>query len=169
MVSKVDIGAKIRLLREGRNLTVGDIAEASEKSVDLVYKWERGEREPGVEELQRIAQRAGVKVAFLFGESENDLPTPRQALDVLTELVETAEAQERQLSQFRAVVRELVGEDSVNWSDAVKSVMGGGAYPSPHSARSGEEKSSDMVGGGRYHGRRERKEKEGRDENDVSG
>lgn len=164
VLSNEEIGEKIRELREAKSLTVNDLAEASGKGTGLIYRWERGEREPGLVELQKLAHRIGVKIAFIFGEAENDLPTPRQALEVLTGLVETAEAQERLLAQFRSVVVELAGEDPENWSDAVKAVMGGGTHPSPHSARSGEEKSYDIAGDGRYHDRRERKEKEGQDE-----
>lgn len=116
LVSNVDIGERMRYLRESKKLSVGDIAEAAGKGVGLVYRWERGEREPGLVEFQKIAQRLGVRLSYLLGETnEESPPTPREALNVLTDLVDQHEKQQAKFVLLRGHARELAGDDPTKW------------------------------------------------------
>jgi len=61
-----ELGAKIRLLRNGLGFTISDLAEKTELSSSLISQVERGVAEPSLSSLRRIAEVLGVPVATLF-------------------------------------------------------------------------------------------------------
>lgn len=115
VVSRAEIGTRLRRLRDVSGVSIGDVAEAAGKGVDLVYRWERGEREPGLEELQKVARLHGVEASHFFADgpvlpSAPSRPTPREALSVLSDLVDQQEEVERlrdQLAEAKAERDEL--------------------------------------------------------------
>lgn len=86
----------------GSSISVGDLAEATGKSVDLVYRWERGEREPGVVELQKVAMRLGIDVTDFFVPPTRNNASPREALLILQGVVERSEALADEIATAKA-------------------------------------------------------------------
>lgn len=65
------IGARIRTLREQKNLTQGDIAKYAKVSIASVSKWEKGQSEPKGENLSYISDILGVSMEYLISGNEN--------------------------------------------------------------------------------------------------
>jgi len=59
-------GNKIRILREARDLTTSEFAEAVGISQTMVSLMERGIKSPSIEVLKRVADYLGCKVDFLL-------------------------------------------------------------------------------------------------------
>lgn len=67
-----ELGAKIRELRTGANLTIKELAESAGLSASLISQVERGVAEPSLTSLRRVADVLDVPVATLFvGGSDN--------------------------------------------------------------------------------------------------
>lgn len=62
------IGRRVRALREGRNLTQEQLAEAIERSVETVGNIERGKTLVALDALERIAQYLQVPISDFFDE-----------------------------------------------------------------------------------------------------
>lgn len=62
-------GALIRALRQQKNLTQRQLADAIGVSDKAVSKWERGRSHPDVETLQRLADALGVELTELLDET----------------------------------------------------------------------------------------------------
>ena len=63
-------GIRLRQLRTARNLSQMDFAKQIGLSKSSVNMYERGEREPGLETLERIADYFNVDMDYLLGKSE---------------------------------------------------------------------------------------------------
>ncbi|MEM8794459.1 MAG: XRE family transcriptional regulator [Pseudomonadota bacterium] len=67
---KHGVGGDIRALRKSRGVTLSDMAETIERSVGWLSQVERGQTEPSIPDLRRIAQMFEVPTSFFF---RNDL------------------------------------------------------------------------------------------------
>jgi class 3 adenylate cyclase len=68
----VDLGKRIRNLREKRWLKQRDIANALQISAQAVSKWERGENAPDIAVLLDLSKLLGVSVDQLLGRGEKE-------------------------------------------------------------------------------------------------
>ncbi len=62
-------GEKLRFLREGRGLTIEELAEISELSVSLIEKFEKTEALPDYEQLERLAAALNITPSCFVEES----------------------------------------------------------------------------------------------------
>ena len=104
------LGSNVRRLRSARGLTQSALADAIERSKDLVSRIERGSSAPSFETLESLAAALDVPVAALFGAEvgfERREPTPvsdlqrlvdglsAEEIGWLTELLRVARARPR--------------------------------------------------------------------------
>lgn len=66
------LGDDIRALRKGRGLTLQALADAVGRSVGWLSQVERGQTEPSVRDLGRVADEFGVAISFFFRSSSRD-------------------------------------------------------------------------------------------------
>ena len=71
----VDLGQRIKRLREQRRLKQSDVANALQISAQAVSKWERGENAPDIAILLDLTKLLGVSVDALLGRAEKDNDT----------------------------------------------------------------------------------------------
>ncbi|WP_129626187.1 cupin domain-containing protein [Candidatus Oscillochloris fontis] len=71
---KVDVGARLRTLREGRQLSIRALAEASGLAVNTLSLIENGKTSPSVSTLQQVAVALSVPITSFF---EPDSPRSR--------------------------------------------------------------------------------------------
>ncbi|WP_206886114.1 LexA family protein [Alicyclobacillus mali (ex Roth et al. 2021)] len=69
-----EFGKRLKYLRRQRDLTQRDIANILKVSVSAVGMYERGEREPTIEMIERLADFFDVSLDYLFGRSNIPLP-----------------------------------------------------------------------------------------------
>ena len=69
-MDKMEVGERIRELREARGMTQNALANAAGVSPTYIYQLERGEKSPTVEYLDHICWGLGVTIKDFFGESE---------------------------------------------------------------------------------------------------
>src|SRR5215216_1328463 len=62
----MNIGDRIRELRASRNLTLRELAERSDLTLNAIGRIERGEREPNVSTLVKLSTGLGVEPGELF-------------------------------------------------------------------------------------------------------
>jgi transcriptional regulator with XRE-family HTH domain len=106
----VMVGARIRILRNHRGMTQGELAGKIGVTFQQVQKYEKGTNRVGASRLSRIAAVLGVSVGELFETSENEsaakspfrLLAERDALRVLTAFSRTTNPRVR-----RAITRLL--------------------------------------------------------------
>ncbi len=75
------IGAKMRLLRESRGLTQGDVAASIGRHQSRVAKWELGQGNPYPADILRLADLFEVSLRFLCDDSDTE---PHQAEDTVS-------------------------------------------------------------------------------------
>jgi transcriptional regulator with XRE-family HTH domain len=73
------VGARIRQLREARNMSARDLAEAASVSPAYLSRLENAKVSPTVATLGRIVQAMGESIASLFGEARGEGPIVREA------------------------------------------------------------------------------------------
>jgi len=121
----VMVGARIRILRNHRGMSQGELAGKIGVTFQQVQKYEKGTNRVGASRLSRIAAVLGVSVGELFESSENEpaaakspfrLLAERDALRVLTAFSRTTDPRVR-----RAIAR-LV-ETVADLQPAVKASM----------------------------------------------
>ncbi|NTW97739.1 MAG: cupin domain-containing protein [Oscillochloris sp.] len=71
---RVDVGGRLRSLREGRQLSIRALAEASGLAVNTLSLIENGKTSPSVSTLQQVAVALGVPITSFF---EPDAPRSR--------------------------------------------------------------------------------------------
>jgi transcriptional regulator with XRE-family HTH domain len=74
---KVQLGQRIRELREGKGLTREQLADAACVSLRAVVQWELGEREPGWFNILALCQALGVDCQA-FAQAPSMLPESRR-------------------------------------------------------------------------------------------
>lgn len=65
--TREDLGARIRDLRDKKNMTQTDLADYAQTTRATVSKWETGDSEPSATQLKIIAESLGVSVDYLLG------------------------------------------------------------------------------------------------------
>lgn len=76
----MDIGAKIRELREGKNLRIKDLASMISCSCSMISQLERGKADPSISMLKKIAAALGVNIVDFFAFSpQHDEVVTREA------------------------------------------------------------------------------------------
>ncbi|MEP0520586.1 MAG: XRE family transcriptional regulator [Hyphomicrobiales bacterium] len=77
------VGDDIRALRKHRNLTLANLADALGRSIGWLSQVERGQNDPSVQDLRKIAQFFEVPISFFF--RNNDAPQSERGLIVRAE------------------------------------------------------------------------------------
>ena len=72
-------GKRIREKRKELRLTQFELAEEIGTDANAISRWERGEINPGMIYLRKIAQALKTSVAFLLGEIAKDFEEPNQS------------------------------------------------------------------------------------------
>lgn len=68
----MDIGKKIKELREARNLNIKKLSELVECTPSLISQLERGKTDPSISMLKKIAEALSVNIVDFFMKSIND-------------------------------------------------------------------------------------------------
>lgn len=76
MDNKNAFGTRLRELRESRGLDREDVAAATKQAPETIARYERGERQPRVDELRILAKLLGTSVGYLSGDEPS--PTPEK-------------------------------------------------------------------------------------------
>lgn len=72
----IKIGAKLKELRSGKQLTQKELAEQLNVSAQAVSRWENDEVEPSLETLGQLTTIFGISMDELFGKAPVEAPTP---------------------------------------------------------------------------------------------
>jgi transcriptional regulator with XRE-family HTH domain len=65
------IAQKIRLMRAKVGLKQAELADRAGFSLQTIGRWERNERQPRIDDLQKVAVVLGTTVACLVGEDDD--------------------------------------------------------------------------------------------------
>ncbi len=78
VIDTVAVGMRIRDLRKENKLTVEDISSCMGfESVQAVYKWQRGDSLPTVDNLFALSKLFGTSIEYILeGGNEGDLESP---------------------------------------------------------------------------------------------
>lgn len=125
----VDVGTRLRQLREERNMSMRSLATASGLSANALSMIERGKTSPSVSTLYKLADAMGVPITTFFGEQ-----TTKQQVIFMR-------AQERPRVSFaRGVWEGLGGEQFSGRVEPFMLTLENGASSGPHAmAHSGHE------------------------------
>lgn len=63
---------RLKEIRVEKNLLQKDVASAVNHSITCISDWERGKREPSIDDLIRLADFFGVSIDYLVGREEED-------------------------------------------------------------------------------------------------
>lgn len=69
----MDIGLKIRELRNKKNISIIQIAEHLGVTEQAIYKYEAGKSEPSITGLEKLSNLFGIKISELLDEKLNNL------------------------------------------------------------------------------------------------
>lgn len=95
--SKQAFGKRLRMAREGFQLTQTALGRLVDKTQKAVSEWEGGQAEPDIETLGRLAVVLTTTVGWLVaGEGKPPVLTGRRAREISDELVKRAEEKARQ-------------------------------------------------------------------------
>lgn len=67
---------QLKQLRKKAGFTQSKLADRINRSAITVFRWEKGERAPDVEELRLLAIALNCSISDLIGESQNPTPAP---------------------------------------------------------------------------------------------
>lgn len=116
----VDVGSRLRQLREARKLSMRGLAAASGLSANALSMIERGKTSPSVSTLHKLADALGVSITSFFGETGARQP------------VIFVRAQERPRVSFtRGVWEGLGGEQFSGRAEPFMLTLESGAYSGP--------------------------------------
>jgi transcriptional regulator with XRE-family HTH domain len=117
----VDVGTRLRQLREERNMSMRSLATASSLSANALSMIERGKTSPSVSTLYKLADAMGVPITTFFGE-----PTTKQQVIYVR-------SQERARVPFsRGVWEGLGGEQFSGRVEPFMLTLESGASSGPH-------------------------------------
>ena len=94
----MEIGKKMKELRESRNLNIKQLSELVECTSSLISQLERGKTDPSISMLKRIAKALDVNIVDFFMKSANDV-------DVVTRVNDRVDIQ---LKRWEAKIQSLV-------------------------------------------------------------
>lgn len=92
MTNKISFAMRLKKLREQKKLNQTELANLLEVSNGSISKWERGDRQPDYETLERIADIFNVTIDYLLGrsdvkyksdDSQMSFSTPQEALSFI--------------------------------------------------------------------------------------
>jgi transcriptional regulator with XRE-family HTH domain len=66
MISKQEIGARLRKARKARRISVKETAYTEGVTPYAIHAWERGAHDPGLERVQSLCETYGISVSSLF-------------------------------------------------------------------------------------------------------
>ena len=98
MHDSIDIGKKIRELREAKGLNIKQLSVAVECTPSLISQFERGKADPSISMLKKIAKALNVNIVDFFMRSMNDE-------DVITKVQDRIDIQ---LKRWDAKIQSLV-------------------------------------------------------------
>ena len=75
MSTSTAIGAKVKILRIGKEMTIKQLSEACGLSLGFLSQFERGISSIAIDSLETIANVLGVPLSELFVETEDKVPT----------------------------------------------------------------------------------------------
>ncbi len=77
---RAEFGRRVRELRQGRELSLEELAHQAGLNWSYVGSVERGERNPGLESIARLAGGLGISITELFAPFVNipSVPPPRR-------------------------------------------------------------------------------------------
>lgn len=99
------VGARVRSLRKGRQMTQEDLAERSGLTSEAVTRVERGTRKPTIDTLSKLAHGLGVDVTDLLGSGDVVPATPTMS-EHLRKIVSQLEHQDAVVQEGAA---EIIG------------------------------------------------------------
>lgn len=99
------LGSRVRALRTARGMTQEELGEKASINYKYLGSIERGERNPSLENLARIAEGLGVKLRDLFV-LEHEVPTLRKLRAHVAEALATAD--EKKLRQAARLLDALL-------------------------------------------------------------
>lgn len=92
MTNKISFAMRLKKLREQKKLNQTELANLLEVSNGSISKWERGDRQPDYETLEKIADIFNVTIDYLLGrsdvkyksdDSQMSFSTPQEALSFI--------------------------------------------------------------------------------------
>lgn len=92
MANKISFAMRLKKLREQKKLNQTELANLLEVSNGSISKWERGDRQPDYETLEKIADTFNVTIDYLLGrsdikyksdDSQMNFSTPQEALSFI--------------------------------------------------------------------------------------
>src|SRR5678815_4477719 len=70
MVAKMELGKRLRAVREARGLTLGDVEGMSAIGISSLSDYENSKREPRLDQLKRLADLYKLRVSYFLDEEE---------------------------------------------------------------------------------------------------
>lgn len=125
------VGDDIRALRKHRNLTLANLADALGRSIGWLSQVERGQNDPSVQDLRKIAQLFEVPVSFFF--RNNDAPQSERGIIV------RAEHRTALGSRESGLIEELLSPDISGDFEMLRSTFAPGAKSEDIAARPTQE------------------------------
>jgi len=119
--ASVDVGARLKELREARNISMRTLATKSSLSANALSMIERGKTSPSVSTLYKLADAMGVSITAFFG-PESD---KRQVVFLKSD-------ERTRMSFTRGVFEALGGEHFVGRVEPFMLTMESGATSGPH-------------------------------------
>jgi class 3 adenylate cyclase len=128
-VNLVELGQRIKQLREKRFLKQRDIANALQISAQAVSKWERGENAPDIAVLLDLSKLLGVSVDALLGRGEKEddtFPATVFCTGLNNFARRSAEMPPREVARWSNGVFHLVTESVVHFEGVPVKYVGDG-------------------------------------------
>ncbi|WP_299078399.1 helix-turn-helix domain-containing protein [uncultured Paraglaciecola sp.] len=78
--SKIQLDLKVRALRQAKNWTLNDLADATGLAVSTLSKIENDRMSPTFDVVQKLATGFSIDIASLFSSAQNPLPQTRRSV-----------------------------------------------------------------------------------------
>jgi len=102
-------GSSLRQCRRAKGLTQAQLAEATELSLEMIGRLERGRTAPSFETIAALARALNVPAAVLFGAASTGIESERrELLDRINGLL--AKTSDEDLRRVQRVLRALLDE-----------------------------------------------------------
>lgn len=104
-------GARLRELREHKNLTQDELAGRVGISLRLLQKYESGDVDPSLDNATRLAEELDTSVDYLAGMAVDPVPGSPANLSPIERLVITLMRRGKLSQQVEAALKEALDED----------------------------------------------------------
>lgn len=101
----MELGARIREIREDQGLSQEQLAERVGTAQSTISQLEQGERNPSYRTLRSLAKALGVSVSYLLGEAEVEELSPEEEL-LFREYRGLSDAARRQLREYARFLKQ---------------------------------------------------------------